>query len=172
LYLDGRPRPTRETYAMRVRELVSLVREEHEIIIGPDSSTQPALWLCGSSVASAILAGELGMHFACHRQSVSSLEEARAIITAYRESYRGTDAPYSAIAVYGTCAETESSAQHLWSGSAGSLCFIGTGEACADQLHSMISICGANEAVIHLLIHDIDARIAGYRLLAEAAGLE
>ena len=50
-------------------------------------------------------------------------------------------------------------------------CFVGTPAACVDQIGARISECGADEAVLQLLTEDIDARLAGYRLLAEAAGL-
>lgn len=167
LYLDGKSRPDRASFAARVRALVELVRGDR---VGPASDTRPDLWLCGSSVSSGALAGELGMQFACHGRGRPS-DPARAAIAAYQDAYRGPGAPCAAIAAYGTCAATESAARQLWSADDDSMSFVGTPRACVDQLHTLISSSGADEAVIHLHIQDIDARLAGFQLLAEAAGL-
>jgi len=172
LYLDGRPRPSRESYAMRVRMLVNLVLGNHDIVVGPVGPTRPTLWLCGSSVTSAVLAGHLGMHFVCHRTNAGSSENVRNTIAAYREAYRGLGTSYSAVAALGTCAETEIAARRLWSTTSGSPCFSGSPQACAEQIQTLVSDCGADEAVIHLAIRDIEARIIGYRLLADAADLD
>lgn len=172
LYLDGRSRPTRESYAAKVRTLVSLMRGDHEVVIGPVGPTGSNLWLCGSSQASAILAGELGMYFACHTMKARSRDEVRSFITAYRDAYRGTGAAYAAIAAYGACAETESAARQLWPSASDAPSFIGTPQACVDQLQSHVLDCRADEVVIKIDIRDIDTRIAGYQLLAEAAGLQ
>jgi luciferase family oxidoreductase group 1 len=168
LYLDGKSRPDRASFAARVRALVDLVRGDR---VGPAVATRPSLWLCGTSVSTGTLAGELGMQLACHWQATGSSNTARAAIAAYRDAYRGPGTPYAVIAAYGTCATTESAARQLWPADAGSPSFAGTPRACVDQLHTLISSSGADEAVIHLNIHDIDARLAGYQLLAEAAGL-
>jgi alkanesulfonate monooxygenase SsuD/methylene tetrahydromethanopterin reductase-like flavin-dependent oxidoreductase (luciferase family) len=168
LYLDGKPRPDRSSFAARVRALVDLVRGD---LVGPAAATRPSLWLCGTSVSSGTLAGELGMQFACHGRGTGSSDTARAAIAAYRDAYRGPGSPYAVIAAYGTCAPTEAAARQLWPADAGSPSFVGTPSACADQLHTLISSSGAEEAVVHLPIHDIDARLAGYQLLAEAADL-
>jgi luciferase family oxidoreductase group 1 len=172
LYLDGKPRPTRDSFEARVTALASFVRGDHDVVIGPVCPTVPALWLCGSSPASALLAGKLGMYFACHTLGAPSAEAVRTTITVYRDAYRGVGAPYSAIAAYGVCAETESAARQLWPESSGSPAFRGSPQACVDQLHALVSGCGADETVVHLPVRDIDARIAGYRLLAEAAALD
>lgn len=168
LYLDGRPRPDRASFAARVRALVDLVRGD---LVGPAVATRPALWLCGSSVASGTLAGELGMQLACHRRGTGSQDPASAVIAAYRDAYRGPGAPYAAVAAYGTCAATESAARQLWPAEGGSPSFLGTPRACVEQLHVLVAGSGADEAVVHLPIHDLDARLAGFELLAEAAGL-
>jgi luciferase family oxidoreductase group 1 len=173
MYLDGRPRSNRESYAARLRTLVSLVLGDHDVVVGPIGLTRPTLWLCGSSVFSAILAGELGMYYVCHRPKVGSSEKVRTIIAAYREAYRGTGCPYSAVAAFGTCAEAEITARRLWPHAISGLpCFVGTPQASAEQIQSLVADCGADEAVIQLLIHDVEARINGYQLLADAVGLE
>jgi alkanesulfonate monooxygenase SsuD/methylene tetrahydromethanopterin reductase-like flavin-dependent oxidoreductase (luciferase family) len=171
LYLDGRSPLGRASYAKRVRTLVDLVRGNHDVVLGPIGSTRPALWLCGASVASAVLAGELGMYFACHNRGTPE-DSPRTVIAAYRAAYDGDDAPCSVIAAHGVCAETEQAARRQWSNPSAPPCFAGTPEACVEQLAALVSGCGADEAVIHLHVHDIDARIVGYGLLAEAAGLE
>jgi alkanesulfonate monooxygenase SsuD/methylene tetrahydromethanopterin reductase-like flavin-dependent oxidoreductase (luciferase family) len=171
LYIDGRPRPDQESFAARTRTLVDLVRGNHPVVVGPMTSTQPTLWMCGSSVSSAVLAGSLGMYFACHRRGAGSSERARDSIAAYRDAYRGPGASYAAVALHGACAYTDRTARQLWPADQASPCFVGKPSACVDQLAARISECGADEAVLQLLTEDIKARLAGYRLLAQAAGL-
>lgn len=170
LYLDGRTRPDRDAFSVRARTLVDLIRSDLPVVVGPRSATQPALWLCGSSRSTATLAGSLGIYFACHRRGAGSSEHARAAIDAYRNAYRGLGAPYAAIALHGACAQTDQAARRLWKENAAP-CFAGRPGSCIDQLDERISQCGADEAVLQLLTEDIEARLAGYRLLAEAAGL-
>jgi len=171
LYLDGRPRSDRAAFAARARMLVELVRGEHPVVVGPRAATQPELWLCGSSVSSAMLAGSLGMYFACHRRGAGSSELARAAIDAYRDGFRGAGEAYAAIALQGACARSERAARQLWREGSDAPCFVGKGAACVEQIDGRISECGADEAVLQILTEDIDARLAGYRLLADAAGL-
>ena len=171
LYLDGRPPPEQRSFAARARALVDLVRGNHPVVIGPRSATQPALWLCGSSLSTAVLAGSLGMCFACHRRGAGSSERARGAIAAYRDAYRGPGAPYATIALQGACARTNRAARRLWPADRAPPCFVGGPRPCIDQLDERIAECGADEVVLQLMIEDIDTRVAGYRLLAEAAGL-
>jgi luciferase family oxidoreductase group 1 len=167
LYLDGKPKPDAESYAARVRALVELVRGDR---VGPAVATRPELWLCGSSPSSGVLAGELGMSFACNQRSGPLT--LRAAVAAYRDAYRGPGAPYVALAVHGSCAATEAAAQRLWASDAGVPSFAGTPDACIERLEALVDMCGADEAVVHLHMHYIEARLDGFRLLAEAAGLE
>lgn len=171
LYLDGKPRPDQASYAARVRALVEQVRGDR---VGPAVATRPELWLCGSSPSSGALAGELGMRFACNQRGGPLT--VRAAIAAYRdafrETYRGEGAPYVALAVYGSCASTEAAARRHWAMEAGVPSFAGSPDSCVEQLETLVDACGADEAVVHLHMHDIEARLEGFRLLAEAAGLE
>jgi luciferase family oxidoreductase group 1 len=174
LYLDGRPRPTRESYAARVRTLVEIVRGEHAAAVGPRSDSQPELWLCGTSRSSAELAGSLGMRFAFHRYLAGSSSLARDAIAAYRDAYSGPagERPYAVIASYGACAETEQRARQQWSADAGKPCFLGTPTSCIEQLLELQDSCDADEVAINLYVKNIDERIAGYALIADAARLD
>jgi luciferase family oxidoreductase group 1 len=174
LYLDGRPAPTANTYSDRLRELVALVRGTHAVAIGPRSDTTPPLWLCGTSRASAELAGSLGMSFAFHRYLAGSSEAARDALAAYRASYISADGtpPYALIATYGACAETPDGAARQWaSADAGNPCFVGTPTSCVDQLDALARTCDADELAINLLGTSIEARLDAYALLADAAAL-
>jgi alkanesulfonate monooxygenase SsuD/methylene tetrahydromethanopterin reductase-like flavin-dependent oxidoreductase (luciferase family) len=166
LYLDGKPRPDPASYAARVRTLVELVRGDR---VGPAVATRPELWLCGSSPSSGALAGELGMSFACNQRGGPLTM--RAAIAAYHDAYRGDGAPYVALAMYGSCAATEVAAQRHWGSEGGVPSFAGSPRACVEQIETLVATCGADEAVVHLHIQDIEARLEGFRLLAEAAGL-
>jgi luciferase family oxidoreductase group 1 len=171
LYLDGKSRPDRASFAARVRTLVELVRGDR---IGPVVATRPELWLCGSSPPSGELAGELGMSFACNQRGgpLTMRAAIAAYRDAYRDAYRGEGAPHVALAVYGSCAATEAAARRLWAPEVGVPSFAGTPRACVEQLEALVDACGADEAVVHLHMHHIEARLDGFRLLAEAAGLE
>lgn len=174
LYLDGRPPISAASYAERVKTLVELVRGEHEVQVGPRSAHQSALWLCGTSRASAELAGSLGMHYAFHRYIVGSSDAARDAIAAYRDAFRTTTgaAPYAMIACYGACAASDAEAARQWKlADAGNACFTGSPQACVDQLFGLAGACDADEIAINLLGETIDVRLAGYAMLAETAGL-
>jgi alkanesulfonate monooxygenase SsuD/methylene tetrahydromethanopterin reductase-like flavin-dependent oxidoreductase (luciferase family) len=110
------------------------------------------------------------MHFACNQRGGPLT--VRAAIAAYRDAYRGLGAPYVALAVHGSCAASEAAAQRLWASDVGVPSFAGTPDACVEQLEVLVDACGADEAVVHLHMHDIEARLDGFRLLAEAADLE
>lgn len=174
LYLDGRPAPTPASYAARVRTLVDLVRETHAVAVGPRSATRPPLWLCGTSRSSAELAASLGMNYAFHRYIAGSSTAAREAIAAYRAAFRSSDgaAPYALVACYGACAESDAAAVRQWAAAdAGNACFVGSPESCIDRLDELALACDADEIAINLLGDGIDARLAGYSLLADAAGL-
>jgi len=174
LYLDGRPAPGPASYAARVRTVVELVRGTHALAVGPRSTTRPPLWLCGTSRSSAELAGSLGMNYAFHRYIAGSSSAACEAIAVYRAAFRSSDgaAPYALIACYGACAETDAAAAQQWiAADAGTACFTGSPAACVDQLAELARVCGADEVAINLLGDGIDARLAGYTLLAEAAQL-
>jgi luciferase family oxidoreductase group 1 len=173
-YLDGRAPPTEDDYAARVRMLVDLVRGSHALAVGPVSKTQPSLWLCGKSRRSAVLAGSVGVNFAFHHFFAGSTQAARDAITAYRESFHSSDgsAPYAMLACYGACALSDDSAAQHWSTyGADAACFIGTPARCVDRLCRLGDECDAEEIAISLLGEDFDARLEGYAMLAETAGL-
>jgi len=174
LHLDGRPPPTSASYAERLKTLVELVRGSHSLAVGPRGSSTPPLWLCGSSRSSAELAGGLGMHYAFHRYLAGSSTAARDAIAAYRDAYRSSDgsAPYALIACYGACAGSGDRAAQQWlAADAGTACFLGPPAACVDQLDELALVCDADEIAINLLGDGIDARLDGYAMLADAAGL-
>jgi alkanesulfonate monooxygenase SsuD/methylene tetrahydromethanopterin reductase-like flavin-dependent oxidoreductase (luciferase family) len=173
VYLDGRPPPTAGSYAARLQTLVELVRGSHTMAVGPSCATRPPLWLCGSSQASAELAGRLGMHYGFHHYFSRSVHAARAAIATYRRAYRSTDgsAPYALIACYGACAETQHSAERQWAANAGAPCFVGSPAICVEQLRDHAEACDADEIAVHVVGIELEARLDGYALLAEAAGL-
>jgi luciferase family oxidoreductase group 1 len=173
IYLDGRPAPTSGSYAARVQALVELVRGAHAVTVGPSCETRPPLWLCGSTRSSAELAGRLGMSYGFHHYFSRSLPAAREAIAAYRDAYRSADgsAPYALIACYGTCAESQRSAERHWVAEGGAPCFLGEPASCAEQIRDHAAACGADEVAVHMVSHTFEARLDGYALLAEAAGL-
>lgn len=95
---DGHP------YAGRVRSVPQ----------PPSPAQRPPIWLLGSSLYSAELAGLLGLPFAfAHHFSSGNTV---AAFERYYESFRpgrALDAPYSMVAVQAVCAETEEQAQSL-----------------------------------------------------------
>jgi luciferase family oxidoreductase group 1 len=80
----------------------------------PQAEQTPPIWLLGSSLFSAELAGLLGLPFAFahHFAGGGTL----AALAKYRESFRpgrALDAPYTMIAVQAVCAETDEAAHAL-----------------------------------------------------------
>jgi luciferase family oxidoreductase group 1 len=79
----------------------------------PHASAQPVIWLLGSSLYSAELAGLLGMPFAfAHHFSAANTLPAFA---RYRESFRPgrLDEPYATVTVSVVCAPTDEEADAL-----------------------------------------------------------
>lgn len=175
IYLDSRPPPSSVSYAERVRALVDLMRSTHVLSVGPKSSSLPPLWLCGTSRSSAELAGSLGMHFAFHHYLSQSSSAARDAIATYRDCYRSPlgEASYALIACYGACADSDEHAARQWGPTAaGRPCFVGSPANCIDQLRHLAEQCNADEIAISLFGGSLQARLAGYRNLAQAAGLK
>jgi len=176
--------PTLEGFADRLRRTVALVRnglesETGPVAIGPasiddDQVTRPQLWLCGTGPISAELAGTLGMRFAFHHYLAMAREDARQVVESYRAAfvpYGADDAPYVAVAGFGSCAPTLAEAEAEWRGhftgqSALEPTFLGTPDACADRLAALADRYGANELVVDCFTTSLSTRLSALELLA------
>ncbi|HEY3736315.1 MAG TPA: LLM class flavin-dependent oxidoreductase [Jatrophihabitans sp.] len=85
-----------------------------KVLSVPRATRRPPIWLLGSSLYSAELAGLLGLPFAfAHHFSSGNTV---AAFQRYQESFRSgraLDEPYSMVAVQTVCAETDEEAQRL-----------------------------------------------------------
>lgn len=93
------------------------VPKEHplsEVVAQPVVETRPQLWMLGSSDYGGALAAQLGLPFAfAHFINPHGGED---VVHVYRERFRkdGREAqPYTAVAVFAICTETESEAEDL-----------------------------------------------------------
>ena len=101
------------------RELTDLMgyfegKHRNKIMATPGDGDMPAIWLLGSGVFSAQLAGRLGLPFSfAHHFSPANTVPALAV---YRESFRPSrwlEQPYAMVAVNVICADTQERARWL-----------------------------------------------------------
>ena len=157
--------------------------------LGPYSDEPIELWIGSTSIASARLAGSLGVRFAYHHYidwEASTLER-HALVDAYRTSFRPSKslaAPYCVVVCYGSCAESELEARTHWSVVSGvrydlelpsitqlntapdKPSFIGTPDQCYEQLHLLAEFYGVSELVVHGVAPGLRELLATYELLA------
>jgi luciferase family oxidoreductase group 1 len=150
-------------------------------MLGPVSEGIPPIWVCGTSLRSARLAGRLGLAYAFHHylhQFHGVRESGPEVLDAYRQSFQPTGAwqePTAVVAGYGQCARRREDARQRWSavvpeGPVPS--FLGEPDECWDSLCSLAAAHGVDELVIQAVAPDYDASIQALELVAEAAGLE
>ena len=198
--LDGRPVRKKEDFAARVEEVVHLARRQdmgrgrlHGTRVGPvaPQPTLPQLWLCGIGPESAALAGRLGMAYAFHHH-IHTLrgtgEEGPAVLAAYHAAFMPTPEqprPYTVVACYGLCAETEAAARAGWdayftgqadapdvlSRTIPAPGFIGTPAQCREQVLALQQRYNADEIVVQMCAPSSAVRLDAYGLLAEASTL-
>ncbi|HUQ04839.1 MAG TPA: LLM class flavin-dependent oxidoreductase [Kofleriaceae bacterium] len=159
-----------EAYEERVRRLVELSRggilPDGTTTVGPQRVSLPELWLCGTGVRAAKLAGALGVSFAFHHYLASSSQSVvPGIGEAYRTAYVDCDGhpPRIVVAAYGHCAPTEEAALVEWKTFFGTNAprpsFIGTPEQVAEQLATIAEGYGADELAVDCFAPSLDARI-------------
>jgi luciferase family oxidoreductase group 1 len=194
--LDGRPPLDPRTYAAKVRTLVRLMRRERDDTgmsggkLGPRCGGTPDLWLCGSSMRSALLAAELGICYAFHDRAVSGpatgpntvvderysgTEVVRAYVNAF-QPHRTLREPRFTVALYGICASTSAEAESLWrtrgreDDSRPGFC--GDPEQCRRQLEDLQRRYQTDELIIQTITRSFDACMTSYELLANACHLD
>lgn len=173
-----------EEYAERSRRLVAMVRswgtDSHpEIDVGPRPAGVPEIWLCGSSIGAAKLAGALSVSFAYHfelagRDVQHAAEASREYLGAF-EPANGRE-PCFAVAVHGVCAGTQGEATREWVscfGDAGPRpSFVGSGQDAVEQLDVLCRAIRAHEVFVNCFASSTDGRVESLRELSSAAGLD
>jgi luciferase family oxidoreductase group 1 len=166
----------------RIEELIRLCSGNGEGTVACSALARdeaPQFWLCGTSLASASLAGALGLRYAYHHH-LKPLPDAarRSVGVAYRDAFRPsavTSAPYLAIAAYGTVASSEPKARDEWQrlpgGENDQPTFAGAGGTVAGQLSELVSGYGADEAFVDCFATSLGMRLDGLRSLADALRL-
>jgi len=177
--LSGEPAAGDATFQARIEELIRLSTADAAV---PCSALvrdeAPQFWLCGTSSASAALAGNLGLRYAYHHHLKPLAPERRADIGAvYRDAFRPsavTTAPYFAIAAYGAVASTAPRAVEEWRGVSGateSPSFAGDSSSAADQICQLAGGYGADEIFIDCFSSSLAVRLEGLRAIADALRL-
>jgi len=104
-----------DAFARQLDELLSYFRGDAPATAVPGAGLQPQLWMLGSGMASAQLAGKAGLPFAFAHHFFGEKALAPALAT-YRESFRPSpflDRPHVLISVWALCAETDAQARGL-----------------------------------------------------------
>src|SRR5699024_5266836 len=102
----------------RVSELMGYIHHDNhseKVKMSPLADTPPEVWMLGTSVKSAELAGELGMNY-CFGYFMSNAGDMQEVIDAYRDSFRPAvkrQQPNVMITVTAFAAETEEKAKDI-----------------------------------------------------------
>jgi luciferase family oxidoreductase group 1 len=196
--LDGRSTPDPSLYQSRIdsvlRYLADFQRDNQEGFLTYASfltpRTTPPLWLCGTSLDSAHLAGRVGAsysfgHHHLLQQDQSSIKHLGVtIVDGYRESCEragSTRSPHFNVVAYGLCAESESDASSLWRACMAAHSsaemnwavpsFLGSPLQCREQLLEIQAHYGCDEIVIQSLAIRLEDRLRSYALLSDIMGL-
>ena len=173
--MTGGPAIDDQGYRARIEELVERLADPKTPCAGLADDV-PQVWLCGTSVRTARLAGELGLRYAYHHHLMRSHGERPDVAAAYRDAFRPsaiTPAPYYAIAMYGSVADRDDVAR-IWNrgGSDGAAAtFGGTASDCADQIRGLADRLGADEVFLDCFALRLGERLDALRAVAEALGL-
>lgn len=182
------PEASRLGFAEKVEQLDRLNRRQpvealgiDGSMLGPVSVSAPPIWVCGTSLRSARLAGRLGLAYAFHHylhQFHGVRERGPEVLDAYRQAFQPTGAwqePTAVVAGYGQCARRREDARARWSATApeGPIpSFLGDPSECWDSLCTLAAEHGVDELVIQALGPTHETSIEALELVAEVAGLE
>lgn len=180
---------SRSSFADKVAQLDALNRRRpvealqlDGSVLGPVSPSVPPVWVCGTSIRSAHLAGQLGLAYAFHHylhQFHGGKESGPEVLDAYRQSFRPRGAwpePTAVVAAYGQCARSPAEARARWAAAVpeGTVIpsFMGEPAACWDALCRLAADHGVDELVLQALAPQLEPCVDALELLAHAAGLE
>ncbi|WP_026362900.1 LLM class flavin-dependent oxidoreductase [Methylopila sp. M107] len=199
-----------DTFPQDVVELQALlgpVQEGQTVQAVPGADTNVPLWILGSSLFGAQLAGMLGLPYAfASHFAPDALDQALAAYRSRFEPSAQLGRPYAAVGVNVIAAQTDEEAQRLFTsaqqafarmvrGTRGKLpppiddieafwtprerahasgmlacSVVGSPETVRLGIEALAERTGADELIVASAIHDQQARLASYRILAEAAG--
>lgn len=156
-------------YRDRVSRLVEMSRNAalpDGTPLGPQDSSRPQIWLCGTSLGAARLAASLGVCFAYHHYLASPDQRPVPDIGgAYRSAFVSKDGSSSRmlIAAYGHCASSSALARSEWDAYFGSNVpapsFLGTPHHAATQLIRLAEWYGADELAIDCFAPSLERRL-------------
>lgn len=171
--LDGRDRPTRNTYAAKVEQLADLLRRrDADDDLGPQTDRRPDIWVCGTTAESAELAGRLGLCFAFHDQLAGPDADGPAALARYRAAFVPHEpqaTPRCTVAVYGLCAASERRALRILDGAR--VAYAGRPAQCAEQLAALAERYRTDELATYALTGSGRDRLQSYLLVADELGL-
>jgi luciferase family oxidoreductase group 1 len=181
--LDDGARRQHADYGDRLRAVAKLRslacwdrgRDPRATVLGPATSAQPPMWICGSSEASAIVAGELGTAYAFHDQLKDRATNGPAAVRSYRDAFKPSlfrSEPEVVVACIGTVAGDEGAAADLLAARGlNRSSFMGTPDQVTGQLHELAHGYDTDELAIFLLASSSEESLDGYRSLADTVGL-
>jgi luciferase family oxidoreductase group 1 len=108
-------RMSESDFARRIDDLVSYFRGDAEALAVPGAGLRPEMWVLGSGLASARVAGEAGLPFAFAHHFFGDKDLAPAL-ELYRSSFRPSpvlDRPYVLVSIEAMCADTDAAARRL-----------------------------------------------------------
>jgi len=171
-------------YQNRLAELVKLrslacwstATDNKSAVIGPATSNQPPMWICGSGEASATIAGELGAGYAFHDQLRAPETDGPAVVRAYRHAFKPSlflSEPAIVVACYGVVSsDARIAAKRLVEHGLKRSSFVGTAVHVGDQLNELAVNYGTEEIAVYLLAESLEESVEGYETLARIFALD
>jgi alkanesulfonate monooxygenase SsuD/methylene tetrahydromethanopterin reductase-like flavin-dependent oxidoreductase (luciferase family) len=160
----------------RLLRLKALLRGDTSApLVGPRCDTTPSLWLCGTSMRSADLAGRLRANFAFHAFLAPSSTSIADVAQVYRDRFNeasAEDRSTFAVAAYGACGSNVRDAMEHWTAycpqAISEPSFVGAPRECAEQIGDLVVQCNADEIVVDCFSSETSARVDALTALADA----
>jgi luciferase family oxidoreductase group 1 len=171
-----------DTYSDKLDDLLGFLGnslpEDHRYAgadVIPAIEVEPEIWICGSETA-AVQAARRGAHFCC--TLFHGREPGPAAVRRYRAEFAPSErleAPHTAIAVCGVCADSEAEALEMQELFLHRRHYVpnvvGTPEQCGERLAALRETYGADEIFFLDLAPDLARRTRSLELLAQVCRL-
>ena len=176
LFLSQEQPDLSELYNRKIGQLFQILDDSNPCAALPNTTDCPEVWVLGSSLSGAELAGKLGAAF-CHGIFLSTLKDDRAAIDCYVKAFRPSvrlKSPRWSVAVAGACADANERARRVISRNTVTAVYptvVGTPDACRERIDALRRDLATDEIVFLDLCPGYDDRARSYELLAGIYGL-